>query len=114
MQNIRLIRAAVKPAFRHEHTHTQTNRQTDCIFIYIDIYIYILEICSLHSQIYSKATAPGSLIKNFLAESLLPLVLPALETPEDTWQRNLFDQNRPLMTFKGHFRSNLFLEGGRR
>ena len=35
MPNIRLIRAAVKPAFRHEHT----DKQTDCNFIYIDIYI---------------------------------------------------------------------------
>ena len=40
--NFRLIRAAVKPAKRHEHTNRQTdkqtNRQTDSIFIYIDIY----------------------------------------------------------------------------
>ena len=37
MQNIRLIRAAVKPAKRHEQTDRQTDRQTDANFIYIDI-----------------------------------------------------------------------------
>ena len=82
MPNIRLTGAAVKPVKGHENT----DRHTDCNFI------YILEICSLLSQIYSKATAPGSLIKNFLTESFLALVLPALETPEGTWQSNFFDQ----------------------
>ena len=57
MPNFRLICAAVKPAKRHEHTDKQTNRQTDkqtdCIFI------YMLKFCSLRSQNYSKATAPG-------------------------------------------------------
>ena len=38
MPNFRLIRAAVKPAKRHEHTDKQTDRQTDSIFIYIDIW----------------------------------------------------------------------------
>ena len=35
MPNFRLIRAAVKPAKRHEHTDKQTDKQTDSIFIYI-------------------------------------------------------------------------------
>ena len=41
MANIRLICAAVKPAFRHKQTHRHTHRQTDCNFMYIYIYIYI-------------------------------------------------------------------------
>ena len=53
MPNIRLIRAAVKPEFKHKQTDRQTHTQTDCNFI------YILEFCSLRSQNYSKATGPG-------------------------------------------------------
>ena len=49
MPNMRLIRAAVKPAFRHEQTHTQTDRQTDTqiaiLYIYRYIYIYKIAIC---------------------------------------------------------------------
>ena len=44
MQNIRLIRAAVKPAKRHEHTNRQTDKQTDFIFIYIDIHQLICAV----------------------------------------------------------------------
>ena len=38
MPNFRLIRPAVKPAFRHEQTDRQTDIHTDANFIYIDIY----------------------------------------------------------------------------
>ena len=48
MPNFRLIRAAVKPAKRHEQTNRQTDRQTDSIFIYIDIYIYIYIIIYMY------------------------------------------------------------------
>ena len=50
MPKIRLIGAAVKPAFKHEHTHTDTqthrhtDRQTYCNFIYIYIYIYVWSV----------------------------------------------------------------------
>ena len=43
MPNIRLIREAVKPAFRHEQTDSQTDIQTDCNFIYR--YIYKDTVC---------------------------------------------------------------------
>ena len=38
MPNMRLIRAAVKPAFRHEQTDKQTNKQTDRQIVFIYIY----------------------------------------------------------------------------
>ena len=45
MSNIRLIRAAVKPAFRHEQTDKQTDRLQIYIYIHIYIYIYTITIC---------------------------------------------------------------------
>ena len=68
MPNFRLIRAAVKPAKRHEHTDRQTDRQTDSIFIYIDIYIYTyiyiyIYIFGLWQELVTSSLPEASLIQ---------------------------------------------------
>ena len=67
MQNIRLIRAAVKPAKRHEQTDRQTNRQTDkqtdANFIYIDRYIYIWKTIIRKSDIQPQLIAHAQIYR---------------------------------------------------
>ena len=49
MPNMRLFRAAVKPAFRQEQTDRQTDRQTYRLQFYIYIYIYSSVVTGLRT-----------------------------------------------------------------